>query len=55
MSEELEKEPIEEQLESIIKKKTDENAALQALLEKLEENEKDLNEAATSRNKIKRK
>jgi len=45
------KEPLEEQLESIIRKKSDENAALKSLLEKLKENDK--NENISNKNKKK--
>ena len=51
MNEDKTNEPLEEHLQKIIRKKSDENAALKSLLEKLKENDK--NENISDQNKKK--
>ena len=50
MNDELNKEPLEEQLEKIIRKKSDENLALKNLLQKLEDAETEMERKADKRN-----
>jgi hypothetical protein len=51
MSDDKNKEPLEERLKSIIRKKSDENSALKHLLERLIENDENENKSEQNKQK----